>query len=91
MCVRPDHLFLGTVGDNTRDAAKKGRLSTPARCAASRGERNPRAKLTEGDVREIRLRRKQGESYYHMARVFGLSRDNIRKAAIGITWTHVGT
>jgi hypothetical protein len=25
-CVRPDHLFLGTVGDNTRDASAKGRL-----------------------------------------------------------------
>jgi hypothetical protein len=24
-CVRPDHLFLGTVTDNNRDAARKGR------------------------------------------------------------------
>ena len=28
-CVRPDHLFLGTVLDNARDAAKKGRLKIP--------------------------------------------------------------
>lgn len=25
LCVRPDHLFLGTAGDNNRDAAAKGR------------------------------------------------------------------
>lgn len=26
LCVRPDHLFLGTARDNTRDALAKGRL-----------------------------------------------------------------
>lgn len=25
-CVNPDHLFVGTVGDNVRDSASKGRL-----------------------------------------------------------------
>lgn len=28
LCVRPDHLFLGTPKDNTQDALKKNRLST---------------------------------------------------------------
>lgn len=28
-CVRPDHLFLGTAGDNSRDAESKGRLANP--------------------------------------------------------------
>ena len=28
-CVNPDHLFVGTQGDNMRDAANKGRLRMP--------------------------------------------------------------
>ena len=41
-CVRPDHLFLVTVGDNNRDRHRKGRTSYH------------RAKLTENEVRAIR-------------------------------------
>jgi hypothetical protein len=45
-CVNPDHLFLGTNGDNTQDALKKGRLPT--------GEKSYKAKLKESDVIFIR-------------------------------------
>lgn len=40
LCVRPDHLFLGTDADNNRDRGIK--------------ERTPRRKLTSDQVREIR-------------------------------------
>lgn len=30
-CIRPDHLFLGTVADNNADAQSKGRLATGER------------------------------------------------------------
>lgn len=47
-CVRPSHLFPGDHRSNMRDMAAKGR--------STRGERNPSAKLSLDQVREIRER-----------------------------------
>jgi hypothetical protein len=49
LCVRPDHLFLGTVRDNNLDMVEKGRAMM-SHC----GERNGSAKLTANQVRQIR-------------------------------------
>ena len=46
VCVRPDHLFLGTHQDNMADMDAKGRRP--------RGESAPWSKLTEDQVRTIR-------------------------------------
>jgi hypothetical protein len=46
-CVRPDHLFLGTAGDNILDCLLKGR-NRP-----SHGAKNARAKLNATQVKEI--------------------------------------
>jgi hypothetical protein len=43
-CVNPDHLFLGTVGDNMRDKIAKNRHNIP------KGELAPKAILKESDV-----------------------------------------
>src|SRR5437867_3583750 len=53
-CVNPDHLFLGTKGDNFADARAKGRL------IALRGEEASMAKLTWKQVREIREKHASG-------------------------------
>lgn len=47
-CVRPDHLFLGTHVDNSKDMVQKGRVA--------RGVRHHKAKLTEEQIKEIRLK-----------------------------------
>jgi hypothetical protein len=36
LCVRPDHLFLGTRDDNQKDMARKGRAASGPRCSASK-------------------------------------------------------
>ena len=74
-CVRPDHLFLGTHGDNNRDRAAKGR--------SAKGEQSGTAKLTEAAVAEIRrlhtpLRKTGPYSTSALARRFGVHPSMIR-------------
>lgn len=49
-CCNPDHLFLGTLSDNTQDMLSKGRGKGHL-CA---GEANPSARLTDAQVAELR-------------------------------------
>lgn len=51
-CIRPDHLFEGTSGDNSRDRTQKGRQKG----GPERGSRHHSSKLTEQDIIEIRKR-----------------------------------
>ena len=55
-CVNPDHLFLGTRGDNNSDRAKKGRS------ASLIGEKGNSSKLTNDQARAIRAEGRVGIS-----------------------------
>ena len=49
-CINPEHLWIGTQGDNLRDMYQKGR----GRGGPPPGERNPSSKLSLKNVQEIR-------------------------------------
>jgi hypothetical protein len=53
------------------------------------GEGNPRAKLTNGKVRELRARRAEGLTYRQLAAEFGISDVTARAAVHRTTWAHV--
>lgn len=81
LCVRPDHLRLGTTLDNRADCVAKERQA--------RGERSGRAKVTESDVLAIRQRYADGERIAHLAREYGLAYSAMASLAKHETWKHV--
>lgn len=74
-CVRPDHLFLGTHGDNMIDKVKK--------------RRQPR-KLRPDDVLEIRvLYSLGGSNFTELANEYGVCNTTIHGILFGKTWKYV--
>ena len=66
-CVRPDHLFLGTIADNNRDMCEKGRHvpgGTYTTGNYKRGINHHASKLTPDLVREIRQEYNNGGTSY---------------------------
>lgn len=76
-CVNPDHLRLGTHGDNVQDSVARNRHVAP------RGEQQPLSKLTWEAAFEIRS---STETISELARRFNVSRRAIRFVKDGITW-----
>lgn len=66
-CVNPTHLFLGTQGDNIRDAKAKGRLRT------TRGMASPLAKFTDEQIARVIELREAGWSNLAIAEETGIS------------------
>jgi hypothetical protein len=83
LCVRPDHLFLGTPRANNQDMMAKGR-HLPVR-----GASHPGAKLTEAAVAEIRRRAAQGESQGQLARAYAVAPSLVGRVINGQSWPHV--
>ena len=88
LCVRPDHLFLGTNAENAKDMRDKGRGRNPP--PPPRGEANHAAKLTEEQVREI-LARGYESTARELAAEFGVSHQLIGFIRQGRLWKHLAT
>lgn len=85
ICVNPSHLRLGTVGDNNRDRANKGR----GRENRQWGADNPRAKLTEPQLDEIRALVASGVTQMAVAERFGIKQPHVSRIVRGRAWRHL--
>ena len=89
-CVRPDHLYVGTAGDNLRDTHSRHPTYSASVAAIDKrttGELSPNAKLTERAVQDIRAIR--GMKQRDIGRLFGVSQTTIWRVLRGYTWRHV--
>ena len=73
LCVRPDHLFLGTQAANMRDMTMKGR--------------SPVARLTPEHVHEIREWLAAGMGPTKIARAYNVTRAAINSIKKGRSWS----
>ncbi len=79
-CINPAHLFLGTNLDNINDKISKRRQA--------KGEMFNR-KLTESQIKAIRLRQLSGESQAALASEFGVQHSHINRIVNRRSWKHV--
>lgn len=77
-CVNPDHLEAGTLAENNRDRALKGRSAV--------GERSGRAKLRNADVERIREAMLFGATGTDLAAAFGVAHSRIYAIRNGHDW-----
>ena len=80
-CVNPNHLFLGTQKQNLQDMANKGR--------STRGVKNPMAKLTEEQVKEIKQKFAVGKTDVELSMQFNISRSTIYGIRNRRLWSYI--
>lgn len=81
LCINPDHLVIGSQGDNMQDKVDRNRQL--------KGTQIHGARLTPDDVRNIRTRIKAGDTYSGIARDYGVWPTTIHDIGAGKTWKSV--
>jgi len=95
-CVKPEHLFLGTTQENSRDMKSKGRSAKGERHGWQKhpeskcfGEKNGGAKLTKEEILLIRKEYKSKKSYSLLAKEFNVSASQIGNIIKRRSWGHI--
>jgi hypothetical protein len=83
-CISPQHLFLDTHAGNMADRNRKGR----AKGGRNMGSKSPMSKLTEDDVRAIRVAAKAANQRI-IAKRFGVHFGTVNDILMGKTWKHL--
>ena len=82
-CINPEHLFVGTDLDNSKDKIKKGRQFV------LKGENVSNSILTNTKVMQIRSLCKDGLTLKEISEMFGVSITTIHRVKIRKTWKHI--
>lgn len=90
-CVNVNHLYLGTPLSNNQDMVFRGRaVRVTGDAVANKGSVNGRAKLTEEQVKEIRLKYSAGGvTYKSLAKEYSVSYGLIGFIIQRRNWRHV--
>ena len=78
---RAANLAYGTRAENIADTMAHGRVK--------KGETHHASRLTEEQVREIKMRALAGENQHELATLFGLGQDQVSRIKTGKRWAHV--
>jgi hypothetical protein len=84
-CVRPEHLWSGTVQDNIQDCIAKGRYVKPPRMI---GEDNPNATLTEKQALWV-IEQHHKITQKRLAEILNCSVTAIEHIHRNISWQHL--
>lgn len=80
-CTNPEHLWLGSPKENSKDAVKKGRMQ--------HGTERHNAKLDDEKVKEIKKMLSLGVTKAFLSRKYNVSFMTISLIGKGKTWKHI--
>jgi hypothetical protein len=103
-CINPEHLWIGTCEENTRDACNKGKMKgwigkkhskesilkmRKPHNIDRKGEKHPNSKLNNVMVKEIKDLIKSGMTHREIGDKYSVSRCCISDVIRGKRWSHI--